>query len=216
MLKSKKVDLLFGVYIFCIVASEMLGIKTFRLTNFSWLHLNASVAILLLPIVFSINDIIIEVYGKERARSLVRSGLVAVFLTLVFAAIATVLPPSGRFLPTESAYDKVFTSTIRISIASLAAFAIAEVTDILVFVKIRQRLGKKALWLRNNVSNFIAQFLDTTIFMTLAFYGFSHSFASNITFLTSLIIPYWLIKCSMSVLETPLVYLGIRWLKGEE
>lgn len=213
MVKIHKMDLLIAVYIFCIAASEMMGIKTFPLVNVSWLHLNASVAILLLPIVFSINDIVVEVYGKERARSLVRSGLVVVVLTFIFAAIATALPPSTRFQGSEAAYDKIFHSTLRISAASLIAFAAAELTDILIFVKIRERLGKRALWFRNNVSNFVAQCLDTAIFITLAFYAFDKPFGNNLSFLISLIIPYWLLKCAMSVIETPFVYAGVKWLK---
>lgn len=208
-----KLDFLFAIYIFCIVATELMGAKTFPIANFSWLHLNASVAIFLFPIIFSINDIVIEVYGKERARNMMRTGLLVVFLTFVFAALVTALPPSARFAKSEAAYDKVFISSMRISAASLAAFAISQLTDILIFVKIRERLGKKALWFRNNASNFAAQLLDTILFITLAFYSFSKPFGGNVGFLVSLIIPYWLLKCLMSVIETPFVYAGVNWLK---
>jgi uncharacterized integral membrane protein (TIGR00697 family) len=184
--------------------------------QFSWLHLNASVAILLLPIIFTINDIVIEVYGRERAKSLIRSGMAVVFLVFVFAAIATALPPSTRSKSSELAYDKVFMSSLRIAGASLIAFAIAQLTDVLVFVKVRERLGSKALWLRNNVSNFVAQFFDTTIFISLAFYSTAHSSHDNFTFLIGLILPYWLLKCAMSVIETPLVYMGVKWLKADQ
>ena len=215
MFKLNKLDLLDSVYIFCITASELMGIKTFPLTHFSWLHLNASVAILLIPIVYAINDTVAEVYGKDRARSLVRSGLFVVFLTFVFAAIATALPPSVRFHASESAYDTVFISSLRIAAASLTAFAIAELTDVFIFIKLRQRQGKKALWLRTNVSNFVAQFLDTSIFISLAFYGFSRPFGDNVGVLISLILPYWLLKCFLSVIETPFVYAGVKWLKDK-
>jgi uncharacterized PurR-regulated membrane protein YhhQ (DUF165 family) len=50
--------------------------------------------------------------------------------------------------------------------------------------------------------------------MTLAFYAFDRSLGSNFAFLTSLILPYWLLKCFMSVLETPFVYVGVKWLRG--
>lgn len=213
MSKVQKLDLLVAVYIFCIATSELMGAKTFRLVSFDWLHLNASVALLVVPIIFSINDIVIEVYGRERVRSLIRSGLVVVALCFIFAAIATALPTSTRFAPREAFYDNIFTSTMRIAAASLVAFAIAEVTDVLVFSKIRERLGKKALWLRNNASNFIAQFFDTAIFITLAFYAFNKPFGGNVSFLIGLIIPYWLLKCAMSVIETPFVYAGVKWLK---
>lgn len=205
-----------AVYIFCVVASELMGGKTFQLFRHGSFVLNASVAIFLLPLIFTINDAIIEVYGKERARGVVRSGLVVVFLTFLFSLLAITLPPSSRFSGSEAAYDAVFTYSARIAIASLIAFAISEFTDILVFAKIRERMKGKALWFRNNISNFVAQFLDTAIFMFLAFYALSRPFGDNIGFLWSLILPYWLLKCAMSIIETPLVYAGIRWLRAEK
>ncbi len=213
MKNIQKMDLLLALYIFCIVTTEFMGIKTFPIAQFSWLHLNASVAIFLFPIIFTINDVIVEVYGKERARNLAKIGLMAVAMTFIFAWVATSLPPSSRFNGTEPAYDSVFKSTLRISAASMTAFAIAQATDILIFTKIRKRLGQKALWLRNNASNFIGQFLDTTIFISLAFYSLNKPFNDNFSFLLGLIIPYWLLKCFMSVIETPFVYLGVKWLK---
>ena len=69
MFKVQKWDLLVAVYVFCIVASELMGAKTFLLFQYGSFVLNASVAIFLFPLIFTINDIIIEVHGKERARS---------------------------------------------------------------------------------------------------------------------------------------------------
>lgn len=216
MFKIQKFDLLVSVYIFCICAAEFMGGKTFPLIKILNYQLNASVAIFLFPLLFTINDVITEVYGKERTRSVIRSGLVVISLIFLASIVFVALPPSARFSKTESAYDAIFGLSARISAASLIAFAIAEFTDVIVFVKIRQKLGKKALWLRNNVSNFIAQFFDTVVFMTLAFYAFNQPFMSNLNFLLGLIIPYWLLKCFMSVIETPLVYLGVRWLRHGE
>lgn len=210
MFGIKKFDLLVSVYIFCIMISELMGAKTVPLFKF-----NISVAILVLPLVFTINDMITEVFGKERARSVIKSSFIVIVLLMLFSIIATSLPPSTRFAPTEKAYDTIFGLSIRISAASLTAFMLAELMDVLVFVKIRQKLGKSKLWLRNNASNFIAQFIDTFVFMTLAFYALDKPFFDNYTFLVSLIIPYWLLKCSMSIIETPFVYLGVRWLKNE-
>lgn len=209
----QKLDLLVSLYIFCIAVSELMGLKTFPLFRLDTFQLNASVGIFVVPVIYSINDVITEVHGKERARSIVRSGLVVVALFLLTSLLFTSLPPSSRFETTEPAYDTIFRTSARIAFASLTAFAIAEFTDVFIFVKVRERFGKKALWLRNNLSNFISEFFDTTIFMTLAFYAFNRSFDANIIFLTSLILPYWLLKCAMSVIETPFVYLGVSWLK---
>ncbi len=215
MFRIEKFDFLVSVYIFCIAVSELMGAKTFPLVKLFAYQLNASVAIFVLPLIFTINDVITEVYGKERTRSVIRSGLLIIFFILVFSLLATNLPPSIRFKPSESAYDTIFGLSARIAAASLTAFALAEFLDVFIFVKIRQALGKKALWFRNNASNFVSQLIDTSVFMFLAFYAFDKPFGNNISFLVSLIIPYWLLKCFMSVIETPLVYLGVRWLRNK-
>jgi hypothetical protein len=216
MLKIKKMDLVVSIYIFCVVVAELMGGKTFALFRIGKLNLSASVAIFLLPITFAINDIIVEVKGKSRAQSLVRSSIVVIALIALFSLLAVSLSPSPRFAPTESAYDTIFKISIRFSFASLVAFAFAEILDVLIFYRLRQRMGKKNLWLRTNLSNFISQLVDTTVFMILAFYAFDKPIGRNASFLIGLILPYWLLKCLMSVMETPFVYLGVSWLKKEQ
>lgn len=218
MLKFKlhKFDLIVSLYIFCIIVAETMGGKTFPIAKIGTFQLNASVAIFLIPILFSINDIIVEVFGAERARSVIRSGLLMIGLLFGFTMLAISLPPSTRFTATENAYDAIFSQSARISIASLSAFALADFLDVIIFVRIRRALGKKSLWLRNNLSNFIAQFIDTFVFMTIAFYAINRPVADNFNFLFGLILPYWLLKCFMSIIETPLVYLGVKWLKRDQ
>lgn len=215
-LKIEKMDLLIAIYIFCIAVSELMGAKTFPVFDFGWVRLNASVAVFVIPLIFTINDVIVEVYGKERARSVVRSSLVVIFLILIYSLLVTNLPASKRFASSESAYDTVFGLSARISAASLIAFALSDFLDIYVFSWIREKFGKGRLWLRNNVSNFVSQFIDSAAFLTLAFYALDQSFTSNIGFIVSLLIPYWLLRCALSVLETPLVYLGVNWLKKSD
>jgi uncharacterized integral membrane protein (TIGR00697 family) len=213
--RRNKLDLLIALYIFCICAAELMGAKTFPLFTIGSLPIRPTVAIFLLPLVFTINDIITEVYGKERTRSIIRSGLIVIALIFIFSVFAVSLPPSSLFEGTEPAYDMVFGISARVSAASLIAFAIAEFMDVVVYVNIRKRLGSERLWLRNNISNFISQFIDTAIFMTLAFYAFDQSPTANVTLLVGRILPYWLLKCFMSVIETPFVYLGVRWLRND-
>lgn len=216
MFKLRKFDLLVSVYIFCVVASELMGGKTFFLFNVGSYHLNASVAIFLLPLVYTINDIIVEVFGKERARSVVRSSLVVIVLLILFSILATILPASTRFAPTEKAYDTIFSISIRISLASLTAFILAEFTDVYVFAKLREKFKQSGLWFRNNVSNFISEFIDTAVFMTLAFYALDKSFNNNFSFIAGLVLPYWLLKCAMSIFGTPFTYLGVGWLRKKD
>lgn len=212
ILKIKKLDLLIAAYVACIAVAELMGAKTFPLFNIGSFKLSASVAIFVMPLVFSINDVIAEVYGKKRAQSVVRSALLMVAFFMLFALFATSLPATARFAASEKAYDIIFSTSARISAASLTAFALAEFLDVYIFSRLREKFGASKLWLRTNVSNFFSQFIDTFVFMTLAFYTFGKGFDANFTFLLGLIIPYWLLKCSMSIIETPLVYLGVNWL----
>ena len=216
MFRIEKLDIVIALYIFCIAVAELIGGKTFSLVKINTFQLNASVAIFVIPLIFSINDVITEVYGAARMRSIIRSGLFVILLILLFSLLATNLPPSSRFAPSEKAYDAVFGLSARIAAASLTAFAIADFLDVFLFSKIRQKLGKKRLWLRNNASNIISQFIDTVVFMFLAFYSFKRGFFDNTAFLFSLILPYWFLKCFMSVIETPFVYLGVRWLRNAQ
>lgn len=215
MFRIQKLDLLVAIYIFCVAVSELMGAKTFPLFHLGNYTLNASVAIFTIPLLYTINDSITEVFGKERTRSIIWSGIIVVGLILLFSLLATSLPPSTRFMKSESAYKAVFGLSARFSAASLIAFIFSEFLDVFVFVKLRSLLGRDRLWLRNNVSNFVSEFADTAIFMTLAFWALEHSFSSNIAFITSIGIPYFLLRCALSVLETPLVYLGVNWLKSE-
>jgi uncharacterized integral membrane protein (TIGR00697 family) len=212
-MKLVRFDVLVALYVFGIMVAQLMGAKTFPLANVGELHLTASVAIFVMPLLFTITDVITEIYGKERARSVVRTGLMVIALQLVAAVAFTALPASARFLPSEVSYDAIFGTSIRFALAGIAAFAIAELLDVAVFSKIRQRLGNSKLWLRNNVSNFVSQLADSTVFVVLAFYAIDMSLGSNAGFLIGIILPYWLIRCTLSVLETPLVYLGVKWLK---
>lgn len=203
MNKFQKLDLMHALYIASIVASELMGSKTFSI-----FFLNASVAIFTLPITFSVNDVVFEVYGRERALSFVRSGLYILFLLFLFNILAVFLPASSRFESSNDAYNLIFGKSLRLIVASLTAFFVSERLDVLIFSKIKEKMNNKSLWLRNNISNLFGQLVDTSIFIILAFYR-----PGNIGFLISLIIPYWLLKTTSSLLMTPVVYKGVSWLR---
>lgn len=214
MFLIRRVDMLVALYIFGVMIAQVMSAKTFPIVGGDWLYLNASVAIFVMPLLFTITDVVNEVYGRKRARSLVRIGLVIVILQVLAALLFTSLPASDRFLPSESAYDAIIGTSIRFGLAGIVAFAVSEFLDVYVFSRLREWLGKKKLWLRNNASNFVSQFADAAVWATLAFWAFDQSVGSNVGFIASIVIPYWLLRCALSVAETPLVYLGVWWLRG--
>ncbi len=210
---STKFELLLALYLFLVLASETLGYKLIYLGHFNTLQFNISVAVFFLPLIYSINDVIAEAYGLKKAISLARLSLTVIFLLTIFCLIFTNLPPAPRFVSSEPAYDAVFGFSIRVSLASLTAFIVSQWTDILIFKKIRERMKKSKLWLRNNLSNLLALLVDTIIFMTIARWNLEADIADNLIYLIGLIIPYWLAKMFVSAAATPLVYQGVKWLK---
>jgi uncharacterized integral membrane protein (TIGR00697 family) len=211
-MKIQKFDLIVALYVFGIITAGLMGAKVMPLGHAFGLTFNISVAIFLMPLLYTIIDVVSEIYGRERARSLVWSGLVTLILLVLFSMLATHLPAAARFTA-EPAYQEVFGMSIRFAIASIAAFAFSEMLDILVYNKIKKAMHGKMIWLRNNVSNFLGELVDSIIFMTIAYYGMKSSFGENVVWLIGLILPYWIAKCVMSVIGTPLVYAGIAYLK---
>ncbi len=204
-------DFLVALYITCLALAEIMSMKTIPLLKIFNYQLNVSVGIFVFPILFAINDVITEVKGKARAKQLVYSSLIMVALIMVYSIFVTYLPESARFKDGE-AYNLVFAKAARISLASLIAFVVSGLLDVAIFHRIKMKTKGKMLWLRSNLSNFISQLLDTFIFASIAFYSFQDGINVNISFILSIVIPYWLLKCFMSVVETPLTYWGVKWL----
>lgn len=215
-MKIKKLDLLISIYIAAICMAELMGGKIFQVTDQIQLFgkpIGTSVAVFLLPLVASINDIVVETHGKKRMQSIMRSGFVVIAMIFIFTLVATLLPTATRSPIPGDVYNQVFQVAQRVAVASLTAFTISMALDVLIFARVREKLKRFGLWFRNISSNVVSQFFDTSIFMYIAYYNFTNP---NHDFLWSLIIPYWIYKCIVSVLIIPVVYLGVSWLKNEK
>lgn len=162
------------------------------------------------PIVFLMTDVVGEVYGKKIAKFFVLSGIVATLLWIGFTFLALAMPwsPDGWAI---GDYETVFGMSLRIAIASIVAFAIAEYQDVISFFFFKKTIGEEGFWLRSNLSNLWSQFLDTVIFMLIAFLGIY-----PLPVLLSLIVTWWLYKVAMGFFYTPLAYVGIKLLKEKD
>jgi len=217
LLKYQRMDILFAIYIASAILMNLMGAKVMPIGTLFGFTFNISVAIVLMPLLFSITDAVCEVYNKERAKSMVNAGIVTVAFMTLFATFAVAMPSAERFLPMEAAYNQIFTISIRFGLASLTAFAISAILNLLVFGKMKARHGEgRLLWLRNNVSDWSAQFMDSTVFVVLAFWTFGIGFGANVSWMVSIIIPLTIAKCVMSVITTPVVYGLVRFLKTKQ
>jgi len=205
---SPKLAIALTIYLASLFASNTIGSKLMPFIFGTQL----SVAVFYFPFVFLTTDVIGEVYGKKTARLFVLAGALSIALFLLYSAISGIAPWGARALWMKQSYNQIFGLSARISIASLLAYIIGEYQDVLsfFFFKQKSKIGGKYFWVRSNLSNIWSQFLDTVIFMTVAFLG-----VYSLKTLVMIIIPWWIYKVVMGFFYTPLSYIGIRWLRGK-
>ncbi len=156
---------------------------------------------------FLVTDIIAEVEGDAKARSLAGVGLVALVLCMAWVQLAIVLP-AASFWKQQAAFATLLETGFRVALASIAAYVVSQWTDIWLFDRIRQLSTGRMLWLRNTLSTICSQFLDSSVFITLAFVG---KFP-----VLPLVLGQWVLKVCIALLDTPLVYAGVMWLRWKK
>ena len=192
--------LLAGFFITNAVMGEMLGSKLIQIGPFL-----VSMGIVPWPIVFLGTDLINEYYGRDSVRQL--TFLTAILITYAFILIyLSMLFRASPISPvTDGAFNKVFGQSMWIIVGSLAAFLSSQLVDVVVFWAIRNRTGKKWLWLRATGSTIVSQVIDTFIVAGIAFWlPGKISFANYI----SLSVSGYISKLLIAIGLTPFIYLG--------
>jgi len=202
---QKKIFICLTLYITSLFAANSLGIKIMPFI----LGTHLSVSIFFFPVIFIMTDIIGEVYGKKISRLFVLSGVISILLFLLYSFVSVVMPWSDEGLWAQIGYNQIFGITARMSIASVLAFVVAQYQDVFTFFFFKKKFGNKYFWLRSNLSNIWSQFLDSGIFMLVAFLGIY-----PIGTIFMMIIPWWIFKVLMGFLYTPISYWGIHILRG--
>jgi hypothetical protein len=119
-----------------------------------------------------------------------------------------------RFIPHASdiahpALSTIFSIMPRIVIGSFTAFLISNFHDVWVFGRMKERMGRKGLWLRNNVSTMISQGIDSLVFCFIAFWGM---FSTDI--FIQILVSTYVLKWIVASLDTPFVYWARRMKEG--
>lgn len=205
--KERKTEIMLALFVGSMVLVNTIGSKITTIAG-----IRVSVGIFFMPLLFLITDVIGEVHGRERARSFVRiaSGMLVFMFIMILVSIKLPANPTWGL---QEQFATIFGSSLRMTFASITSFIISQSVDVTAFDFWKKRTQGKHLWLRNNLSTMFSQFIDTTLFMFLAFYQISPKFTAG--FIFSLIIPYWIFKIIFALIDTPLCYLGVRWLKNE-
>tara|TARA_B100000767_G_C19744269_1_gene527708 strand:- start:616 stop:1272 length:657 start_codon:yes stop_codon:yes gene_type:complete len=169
-----------------------------------------SAGILPYPLTFLVTDLISELYGQKKANLVVFSGFIASMFVLFFLWLG------GQFSSIPSSpvgdpiYNIVFQNAWRIIAASMVAYLFAQFIDVKIFHFWKRLTNGKHLWLRNNGSTIVSQFVDTTLVVSILFVGVWDS-----SQIISAIIDGWLFKMLMAFIDTPIIYGIIHLLKDK-
>ena len=159
-------------------------------------------------VTFPITDTISEVYGRKEAQTLVYLGFIAYLMVVVYSQIAVYLPSADFWSDNQTAYETVIGLVPRIVIASFISYTVSQYHDVWAFHFWKKVTNGKYLWVRNNASTMSSQVIDTIIFVTIAFYGVVPN-----DVLVNMMIGQFLIKILIAVVDTPVVYMLVSWLK---
>lgn len=167
-------------------------------------------AVLLFPIVYIIGDVVPEVYGLKTARQIIWLGF-ALNLFAVFFFWLTLRIPAPPFWQNQDAYEIVLGFTPRLLIASFIAYLVGTNANAWVMVAMKRLTNGRWLWTRTIGSTIVGESLDSTIFITIAFFGVVPTEA-----LPGMIAAQAIFKTLYEVLATPFTYLVIGWFKKQE
>lgn len=185
-----------ALFVGLLLVSNILGVKLFQIGPFI---LPATVIVYVAT--YLLTDVIGEVYGKEAARKTVQAGFITQVFALAFIFVTIELPPAPMFeLQTE--YEQILGGSFRVVLASLISYICSQNLDVTIFHRLKDKHGTKRLWLRNNASTMTSQFVDTILFITIAFGG-----TVPVTVLLGMIATQYVFKFLVALIDTPLVYL---------
>lgn len=161
----------------------------------------------LFPISYIFGDVLTEVYGFRRARQVIWLGFACNLLAVVAIYVGGVLP-AAPFWQDQEAYDAVLGFTWRLLIASFAGYLAGEFVNSFVLARLKILTRGRWLWSRTISSTVFGQFVDTAVFILIAFSGVIPNDALRTTFLHA-----WLVKVAYETLATPLTYWVVGFLK---
>ena len=174
---------------------SVFGVKLFEI----------SVGIFPYPITFLITDLISEIYGKKKANEVVVGGIFASFFAMGIIYVANVAPATDWSPVSDDLFSTVFGGTAIAVLASMLAYLFAQFVDIQIYHFWKKLTQGKHLWLRNNCSTFLSQFLDTaTVLLLLCAFG-----EIGWDLFGGLLLAGFLFKVLIAALDTPFLYLGV-------
>ncbi len=152
-------------FIVCLISSNLFATKIFSLGGVS-----LPGAVIIFPISYILNDCLTEVWGYRKACLVIWTAFAAnLFVVLAGQLVAWL--PAASFWEGGEHFNYMFTLAPRITFASLLAFLAGSTLNSMVMSRMKvadegKRFGSRAI-----LSSVAGEFLDSMIFMPIAFFG---------------------------------------------
>lgn len=202
------------IFVVILLISNLVGAKIISLGNLRFAGLDIAIRFgggnLLFPFTYIFGDVFTEVYGYAGSRRAIWLGFFASILMAVVCSAIVALPAAPEFHE-QRAYEVVLGVVPRMVAASLVAYLCGEFVNSFVLAKMKILTQGKHLWTRTIGSTVSGQFVDSVIFMVVAFAGVLSS-----SVIWELIYSGYLFKVIYEAAMTPLTYWVVNKLKHAE
>ena len=193
-----------GLYVWVSIATILANLTVCKMIDV--FNFTTSLGNVIFASTFLATDIISEKYSAKEARKAVYLSMFAGITFIIITQLTLLFTPSSEDV-VQGAMKTLFAINLRTSIASMGMFFIANMLDIYIYNKLKEKLPKK-LWLRNNVATITCNCIENYFFNTLAFIGiFSLPVIISIATTTTII------EIVIAVCDTPFIYLSKYWNK---
>lgn len=172
--------------------------------------LSSAVGTVMFASSFLATDILTEYYSKDDAKKAVCIGLLSNVIFIISSQIALLYTPSP-FDYADGAMQTLFSLNLRISIASMAMYFVANLADVYLFDKLKQKMHGRGLWVRNNVSTILCNCLENFGFIFLAFVGIYDGATILVIAVSTSII-----EIVVALIDTPFLYLAKKGVKRDK
>lgn len=149
----------------CLLISNILASKIMMIGPWS-----APAGVLIFPLAYIINDVLVEVWGYQKARLIIWAGFGVNVLAVLFFSLGIAVT-AAPFWQNQEAFSSVLGSTPRIVAASMMAYLIGSFLNAYVMSKIKVFTKGKRFSIRAILSTLVGEGADSAIFISIAFAG---------------------------------------------
>ncbi len=205
MKQYKYLGLITVLYVTFQLVSDVSAGKIVQLGIFT-----VSATVLYFPITYIFSDVLTEVYGYARARSVLWQVMLASVIAGIVYQIAVWLPAAAGFDATD-AYARVLGYVPRILIGGWIAVWTGAILNDYILAKMKVWMNGKHLWARTIGSTIVGEGANTILFYVIALYAV---IPNNL--LIASIISGWILKVLVEIVFTPVTYYVVAKLKKLE